>query len=322
MKKSIKIWMIIASCCVMVGIGFLAVSMVASGFDYTKMFTSAQFETKTHHITQAFDRISLETKTANIVLRRSTDSYCKVVCYETETVGHGVQVEAGVLRIQVQDQRKWYEYFEITPTRPSVTVYLPQEEYRSLVVKGSTGNVSLHKDLLFQEIDIALSTGNVTSQAAAVRSNIQVTTGNIQQMNTTLGSAQFSTTTGDISLKQICFDGTATIHVNSGDVDIADITAKDMSISTSSGEAVLQNTVAEKFLTVETDTGNVQLDSCDASEIAIETSTGDINGCLRTPKIFFAHSDTGDVSAPDTITGGRCTITSSTGDIAITIERE
>ena len=67
-------------------------------------------------------------------------------------------------------------------------------------------------------------------------------------------------------------------------------------------------------------TGDVRFEECDAAEIFVRTDTGDIKGSLLTDKMFFAEADTGSVRVPKTTSGGRCEITTSTGDIRITIE--
>ena len=70
-------------------------------------------------------------------------------------------------------------------------------------------------------------------------------------------------------------------------------------------------------LSVERTTGNVKFSACDAAEISFKTDTGDVNGTLLSDKIFMAQTDTGRVNVPQTITGGRCEITTTTGNIRI-----
>ncbi len=47
---------------------------------------------------------------------------------------------------------------------------------------------------------------------------------------------------------------------------------------------------------------------------------GDVKGTLLSEKAFFAESDTGDIDVPKTNVGGRCEITTDTGDIQIQIQ--
>ena len=78
--------------------------------------------------------------------------------------------------------------------------------------------------------------------------------------------------------------------------------------------------IASGRIDLERSTGEVFFDGCDASEIKVKTSTGDVTGTLLSSKVFITHSSTGRIAVPDSITGGRCEITTSTGAIEIAIK--
>ena len=61
------------------------------------------------------------------------------------------------------------------------------------------------------------------------------------------------------------------------------------------------------------------LSDCDASEIFVKTDTGDVRGTLLSEKVFIIKTSAGDVSVPETVTGGKCEISTDTGDIKIGI---
>ena len=54
--------------------------------------------------------------------------------------------------------------------------------------------------------------------------------------------------------------------------------------------------------------------------IMVKTSTGNVKGTLLSDKIFVTDTSTGRVSVPKTTSGGKCEITTSTGDIEIELE--
>ena len=64
---------------------------------------------------------------------------------------------------------------------------------------------------------------------------------------------------------------------------------------------------------------DVSFESFDAAEIFIKTDTGDVEGELLSAKVFIAKTDTGKINVPSTATGGRCEISTDTGDIRITV---
>lgn len=79
-------------------------------------------------------------------------------------------------------------------------------------------------------------------------------------------------------------------------------------------------TLPERF-SIERDTGDVRFESCDAGQITVKTSTGDVTGTLRTEKVFLTKRSTGAVDVPESGTGSKCEITTSTGDISIQIQK-
>ena len=82
----------------------------------------------------------------------------------------------------------------------------------------------------------------------------------------------------------------------------------------------LENVVASEKFSIKRDTGDVRFEDADAAEIEVETDTGSVSGSLRSEKIIFATSDTGKIDVPKNTTGGRCEITTNTGNIKIEIK--
>ena len=87
------------------------------------------------------------------------------------------------------------------------------------------------------------------------------------------------------------------------------------------GAISLKNVIAAEKFSIERSTGDVKFDGCDAAEIFVKTDTGDVTGSLLSNKIFVVEADTGSVDVPKTATGGKCEITTDTGDINISIKK-
>ena len=85
------------------------------------------------------------------------------------------------------------------------------------------------------------------------------------------------------------------------------------------GDLFLTNVIATGCLTLERTTGDIELDRCDAGQLHIQTQTGDIKGSLLTEKVFSTQTETGRVSVPQTVTGGICTLITTTGNIKIAL---
>lgn len=295
--------------------------MTVFKWDFTKLST-VKYETNHYEINENYKNISIVTDTADIVFVLSENSKGSVVCYEHKNAKHSVMVKDDTLVIEVVDTRKWYEYIGITLGTPKITVYIPQGEYGALSVKSSTGDVEIPENFKFESIDISVSTGDVKNYASASELiKIKTSTGDIRVENVSANMLDLSVSTGEVIAKSITCEGDIKINVSTGHTKLTDVTCKNVTSNGSTGDISLKNVIATEKFSIERSTGNVKLDGCDAAEIFVKTDTGDVTGSLLTDKVFITQTDTGSVDVPKTVTGGRCEITTDTGDISIKIQQ-
>ena len=319
MRSAKKIWLIVAAALVVLGLLTWAVVMSIFGWDFSKLDT-AKYETNEHNITEDFNGISIDTKTADIDFLPSDDNSCRVVCYEMAKAKHAVSVDDGTLNIKLNDQRKWYDYLNIGFGSPKVTVYLPESAYGSLQINASTGDINIPGEFGFKSIDISVSTGDINCGASVSGClAIEASTGDIRVENLSCGSAVLTTTTGNIDLSNLQIEGDLAVGVSTGDAVISSVVCNNFKSKGSTGKITLNSFIARGGMSVSRSTGDVKLNGCDASEIYITTDTGSVKGSLLSKKVFIAKTDTGKVDVPKTISGGRCEITTATGDIIITV---
>ncbi len=320
MKKTI-VWLITATILIIIGTIILAGALTMNKWDLTKL-NATKFETNNYEINEEFKNISIDTDTADIVFALSDDGNTKVICYEEEKMKHSVKVEEETLNIEIVNTKKWYDYIGIHFGTPEITVYLPDTEYTSLLIKESTGDVMLPMDFKFQSIDIEVSTGDVSCFACALKSvNITASTGDIYVEGITTGSLNLCTSTGRITGNSVICDENVNITVSTGKTELTDVSCKSLNSAGSTGSILLKNVIASDAFSITRDTGNVKFEGCDAAELFIETDTGSVSGTLLSDKIFMTESDTGSINVPKTVTGGKCEIKTDTGSIRIEIQK-
>lgn len=322
MSKVTKIWLVVAASLVLVGSIIFAGVMTVLKWDFLKLDTS-KYETNTHEITQEFDNIAIKTDTADIDLVPTENGECKVVCFEQAKVKHSVSVEDGTLTVSVVDERKWYDHIKLFSFKtPKITVYLPKAQYGALKINDQTGDIKISNGLEFQSIDISASTGDVGVFASVTDTlKVQVSTGYIRVENLSAGALRLSASTGDVTVKSVNCTSEVKVNVSTGDIKLTDVNCGSITSSGSStGDVILKNVIVAETLSLKTSTGDIKLDGCDAAELFMTADTGDVKGSLLSEKVFITKTDTGDVKVPKTITGGRCEITTKTGDIEITIK--
>ena len=320
MGKAMKIWLIIAIALVVVGAGVFTAALAACGWDFSKLST-VQFETNTYSGTDRITGIRVDTDTADIRFAPSEDGQWKVVCHEAEKMNHTVSVKDGILTIKVVDEREWYDHIGIWIGSETVTLYLPEQEYASLVIRESTGDVEVPKAFRFGTIDINVSTGAVRNYASATGViKITASTGDIHVEDVSAASMELSVTTGHVTGRGLTCEGKLSVGVSTGDAQLTDVKCENFTSDGSTGDIVLKDVIATGKMSIDRSTGDVKFDACDAAEILVETRTGNVTGSLRSDKIFIARASTGDVDVPATTSGGKCQITTSTGDIRIRID--
>lgn len=321
MRKKTKIWLVIATALVVVGCVIFGGVMTMLQWDFTKLST-VKYETNDYEIDENYKNISIVTDTADIVFMPSQNSKSSIVCREQKNVKHSVTVKDDTLVIAVVDTRKWYEYIGINIGTPKITVYLPNAEYEKLFIKESTGNVEIPNNFRFESMDISTSTGDVKNDASASESiKIKTSTGNIRVENISAEALDLSVSTGEITVCDVTCQGDVKIHVSTGKTKLTDVACKNLTSSGNTGDISLKNVIATEKFSLERSTGDVKFDGCDAAEISVKTDTGDVTGTLLSEKVFLAETDTGRVEVPKTATGGRCEITTDTGDIRIKIQK-
>lgn len=226
MEKKIKIWLLIAISLVLIGCILFVGVMSMLEWDFTKLSTT-KYETNTYEVSDAFDGISIDTTTADIVFVLSDNGKCRVECHEEEKAKNSVTVEEGILNIKLVYERAGY--FGLNIGSPKITVYLPKTEYTSLLIDESTGDIEIPKDFSFNNVDISLSTGDVNFNASASEMiKIKTSTGDIRVENISAGTLDLSVSTGKVTVSSVTCEGDITVGVSTGKAYLTDIACKNV----------------------------------------------------------------------------------------------
>jgi len=295
-----KTWIIIAASLILAGALIFVGVMSMLKWDFKKLSTS-RYVTNSHEISEEFSNIHIKTDTARVTFVPA-DGAPRVECWEEEQASHAVSVEDGTLEIKLQDRRKWYHHIGINFGAPKVTVYLPTGTYGALHINQSTGAVDIPPEFTFESMDISLSTGAVTTGA-----------------NVT-GDMKIQTSTGHIAVTDVTCGGEVNVQVTTGKSTLTNVNCASLISTGNTGHMTLKNVIATEGFSIKRSTGDVKLEGCDAAEIYITTDTGDVTGSLLTEKVFITKTSTGKINVPESTTGGKCKITTTTGNIQISVE--
>lgn len=316
MKKA-TIW-IIAACIMMIaGLCLCAVAIGSYNQNFSSL-ESSQFETNAYSFTQGFSNISVQTDTAEVIFVPSSNGFTQVVCYEEPNLKHTVLIENDTLCIRTVSKKNWLDYIGIHFDTPKITISIPEGHHGSLSILTRTGSISIPKDFHFENITINGNTGHVSIGASVTDTlSVQISTADIHVENISAGNLSLKTSTGKIHVSEANCQGDIGIHVSTGKAELFDVTCQNFITTGNTGSLTMHGVFASQQFSIERSTGNVIFKDCDASNIVIETDTGRVSGNFLTPKVFITKTDTGNVTVPESKTGGRCEITTDTGNIHI-----
>lgn len=339
MRGKSEMWIIIAIALVAIGALIFVGAMASADWDFTKLGAS-KFETNTYALSESFSDISVKVTTADIEFLPSEDGVCRVSCYEKENEKHTVEVKDGKLVISEGRNKKWYEnIFNFGSDK--ISVYLPNEVYSALDIDTSTGDININGGLSFGAVNVSVSTGDVRMSGivctgfassgstgdvylsdirAAGKLAVERSTGDIVIKNLGVSEAELEVTTGRIELADASVSGKILLDVDTGKSTLSNVTCSSFESEGDTGDILLSGVTVNGVLSVKRDTGDVKFEDSDAAEIFVETDTGNVFGTLLTDKIFIVRTDTGRVEVPSSIVGGRCEITTDTGNITISIK--
>ena len=319
MAKSTKVLLLLGTALILIGVILYLGVMNMLGWDFGKLST-IQYETNTYEISEQVLDIDIRTNTADITLVATQEQEVKVVCYEQQKSKHNVSAEDGKLRIELHDQRKWYEKIGINFKTSSITVYLPQGQLGMLEIRATTGDVKIDRNISFAEMDVSLNTGDVTNHASVTGAlKIEATTGDIFVKELSASACSLSTNTGNIEVADVQCSGEVKIHVSTGDVSVKNVTCGQFVSAGTTGDVHMVNVISSMGMDLERSTGDIVLDRCDGQTLKIRVTTGDVRGSLLSNKIFAVKTGTGKIDVPSVHDGGLCEITTSTGNITFTI---
>lgn len=334
MKKGKKIALMVAGCMILVGLILAAVGFTAVRFDVSRLNTIS-YETKTFEIGEAFHHISIDGAGSDVRLYPSEEDTCKVVCTAEDDVSFAVEVKDDTLHIVRHNSGMRILHFGVFLEETGIRIYLPEEAYESLVIHTSSGNVTVPEALQFASAEIRSTSGEIKMLASIEGSlGVQTTSGDIHIGNTEPDRLDVQSTSGDITIEKVKANGefqvkstsgevtlagvegkAMTFDTTSGDITLTDVQGKAITAASTSGEITLSRVVLEERIQLKSTSGDIELRDSDGAELSIQTTSGRVSGTLLSEKIFRIDTISGDVNAPYSASGGKCEVTTRSGDV-------
>ena len=317
----------------------IGITMVIAAFAFSEIDFDDFHQnviSKTYDINGEFDSIDIRLNVSDLNLYLSNDETNKAICLEKDNITFSVEVKENVLVIEEK-----YNFTIYNLGETEISLFLNKKDYEKINIETDTGDISISDQFVVQDLTIKGTTNDVSlMNKVEQQANIKLTTGDLSLYRALINNLDVEVSTGEVDIKESLISNNAQIISKTGDVEINDtkvnreikiignttdislenVECNLIDVSASTGDVKLSNVVANESIILITDTGDIKLKSSDANNITIETTTGDVRGSLLSDKIFIVRSNTGHIIVPETISGGKCKITTDTGDIYIEIE--
>lgn len=320
MNKAKKTAVITAFILIGLGVLITALTLFSINFDFRK-FNTVKTEKTSFTIEEEFRSIEINCADSDVRFKKSDDGSCRVECIQEEKTIHTAEVMNEVLTISQTDKRKTSDHFVIMFNfeETGVTVYLPEDEYESLYVKTLSGDIAIPEGFSFSDAEMSSASGDIMCQAKASGSiTVKSKSGDAVVMNSSAEDILAKSLSGDVMINSADAGSKLTAEALSGDVEVRDINTDKLSASSTSGDIELFRIEASEFDAVTT-SGDVEFSGCDADDIRMKSTSGDITGSLLSEKQFSVHIVSGYAKVPQSSGTGKCDVTTTSGDIHITI---
>lgn len=338
MKKNKKYALIISAAAVVVGLGTAAGAVgsafvgrdtgavgttqfdrdtgtVAESKSALNALDTRNLQARSYTVDEEFSSVKIVESSSNVYILPTKDKTCRVECYEGEKTHYDVRVENDTLNITRRDRHNFIE-FGIFSEAP-LTVYLPENEYDAIDVSTASGYVEFGGAFTADKVNIDTASGDMSvSSLSCKKLTADGASADIELNNVDCEELSARTTSGEIELADIRAREVSA-KSTSGDIDLRSVRAGSLKTTTTSGEMELENVLVDGKMSLESTSGDIGLERCDAAELKISSTSGSVYGSLLTGKTFIAHSTSGDIDIPRTDNGGRCEVSTTSGDITL-----
>ena len=311
-------WICAAAACLVAGLSLIVSVGLSKGFSSLQLGWGKQEVLQPVNITvnEAFHSLDIEMSSSDVMLCLSPDGSCSVLAGESENVVTDVAVKNGVLTIR----REYKKNNLWTTGDDSVTVFLPEEAYRSLRIETTSGNIDAMLDLRWEEAALSASSGDIRYRGSVEGPlTINTTSGEMLIKDTDCEMLSLQSTSGSITVNGLRCEQLQTVST-SGDQILFEVTGGSLKASATSGEFELRRVSLSGPAEISATSGDVELDRVDARSFRIETSSGEVTGSVLRPMRFVCKTSSGEIRVPeDDPAGGEFNVSTTSGDIRIEI---
>ena len=283
MKKSKVILIIISLVCILIGAAMITGAYFSLAKDASAQITGAQFQEKTHTVSEPFTKLNIRTINSSIEILPSTDGVCRIVCDDNEKLYHDFSVtespQGTQLNVNQRDDWQWYEMlyglYRVEDIR--LRVYLPEREYVLLHADSVSGDITVSPDFCFETVNTHTSSGN--TKLTGLKTNyltVGTVSGDLILRNLEAAEDAFlESISGFMQIENLKATNVTT-HSSSGGAALEKVSSDYLRATSVSGEIRVMDSVFRNTSYFETGSGSVEIVDSDCGEQNLQTVSGSI----------------------------------------------
>lgn len=305
--KHWKPWVITGICCCAAGLIFGAAGIASGALNqehYAKKWNLSDYhDTVTGH----FSTVLIDADYADITIQPGTQAAISAEHMEDNTYQFSVENDTLQITQKASNKHDWLHWIHIGPwsaPTPTITLTLPEAEYRAVAISSNFGECSV-SDLTANTFSLDVDCGSSTiTGLKAASCNADCSAGELSLTDSEItGNAQLNLDDGDLSLNNTVIGSLCRLSNNMGNITMQQVSSGTNEITLDCGSLSMQNCTQE-----ETDTSSTYT-----------LSFGDLSAssCVLYQSQFTL--DYGDLKTTDTALLGKSTATDNMGDINLNL---
>jgi len=288
--------------------------------------SNVEYEKRSREIDWDFHSLHISESTDDVHIEPAYDGVCRIEYVDSNRHYHKISVENGCLEISREKKAQegsWFDNITLSTDFEEnlLVIYLPEAEYKELTVHTASADVYAGMGFSFERAEIHTASGDVDiGSVVSGKLSVNTASGDIRAGGQALREMELNTSSGSISLGDASVGAELSLDSTSGDIELSYVNCGELEADSASGRIELRDVIASRSLDIETTSGDIRLERCDAASLELESTSGYISGTLLSGKDFDVSTNSGDIDLPSGSRGGKCRISTTSGDIRLSIE--
>lgn len=246
------------------GAVFVTAGLVMTGGDFTKIgaaFSRDEDYTLVEKVgEQPFSNLKVSLKNANIEVYPHEDENYKIAYYNSEYDTKEVLVENNQLKIvQNYNYNQWFNFKFTSKKVMTIKLYMPSTFDGETDIHTNSGDIALN-NLLVKNLNVVVSSGDITLNKINVEEdiNLAASSGEIEAQDINAKQLFVSSNSGEVEIENALVSSLIEVESVSGDIELQETSTEEVRLSANSGRILLNQVNANKY-EVETTSGNIRM---------------------------------------------------------------